>query len=470
MTMIPRLGLSTLGAGSEPSAAALALLAGLAHKDLRVQHFRTLACPMSTEFVCQATGLPGRHLDSWLMPDMLCRSVFARGAAGCDLAVVEGMRDPMIKPCLPIGRDRRGPLGQIAEALDLPIIAVVSCRGMGDDSFHLPCLPEGAVAILLDEVDDPAQAAGLKRLARLATDLPVIGAIEWLPQVRSVLAELTCERFLPQDVVDRLARSFLDHADVGAITEISRRNPMPEWFDESALPDRSSRRGGFRVAYASDEIFGRYFPDTIDALEGLGAELVEFSPLRDESLPPNVDLVMIGCGFPDLMLDELASNFSMTTALRAHVCRGRRIYSEGGGTAYLGRTMIVGGRSVPGAGILPFHAELIPNHGSPTPVVRTLLSDCWLGPRGTTVRGYRTPRWRLTPSTEGLDCPACHGVLSAEGDWFFHHHAVGSLLHLYLPALPEVVSAFADPHPPSLRRPLSTRSTHGDQDSARERK
>ncbi len=456
MRMIPRLGLSTSGAGAEPSAASLALMAGLAHKGLRVQHFRTLACPLATEVVGQATGLPGRHLDSWLMPDTFCRSVFARGAAGCDLAVVEGSLEASEGMRAPMACDSQGPLSPIAEALDLPIVAVISCRDMGAESFHLPSLPEGAEAILLDEVEHPSQAPGLKRLARLATGLPVIGAVERLPEIRSVLAELTRERFLPQDLIDRLARSFLSHVDLAVISELSRRRPMPETFDPSPV-ERGARRSGFRVAYASDEVFGRYFPDTIDALEGLGAELVEFSPLRDETLPAGVDLVMIGCGFPDQRLDELASNVSLMTALRAHVCGGRRIYSEGGGTAYLGRTMIVGGRSVPGAGILPFHSEFIPNHGPPIPVVRTLLSDCWLGPRGTTVRGYRSPRWRLHPSTEGLDCPACHGVLSAEGDWFFHHHAVGSLLHLYLPALPEVASAFAGPHSPSLRRPLSTR-------------
>jgi cobyrinic acid a,c-diamide synthase len=211
------------------------------------------------------------------------------------------------------------------------------------------------------------------------------------------------------------------------------------------------------VAYAQDDAFGRYFPDTFEALEALGAELVEFSPIRDERLPDKVSLVMIGCGFPDLHAEKLTANLSMMAALRQHVCRGNRIYSEGGGTAYLGRWMNIGGQRIQGAGILPIEAELLPQPEPGGPVSRTLLHDSWLGPKGTVVRGYKSPRWRLHPSSERLECPTCQGSLTADGDLYFHHHAVGSMIHLHLGALPEFVAAFATPHRPSLRRP----SMHG---------
>ena len=119
--------------------------------------------------------------------------------------------------------------------------------------------------------------------------------------------------------------------------------------------------------------------------------------------------------------------------------------------------MRIGGRRFQGAGILPFEAELLPRPEPPAPVTRTLLHDCWLGTRGTVVRGYKSGRWRLHPSSERLECPACFGPLTADGDLYYHHHAVGSMIHLHLGALPEFVAAFASPHRPSLRRP----SMHG---------
>ena len=210
---------------------------------------------------------------------------------------------------------------------------------------------------------------------------------------------------MPEELIDALAQSFWKHADAEAIRELARSRPFPEQADLSAWFDVIAAARGFRVAYAQDEAFGRYFPDTLEALEALGAELVEFSPLRDERLPDRVDLVMIGCGYPDHDADLLVSNVSMIASLREHVCRGRRIYSEGGGTAYLGRRMVIDGRRFQGAGILPFEAELLPDPKPPVPVTRVLLHDCWLGPAGTVVRGYQSGRWRLTPSVEPFECP-----------------------------------------------------------------
>jgi cobyrinic acid a,c-diamide synthase len=453
MIQFPRFALATIAKGPEPSVASLAMLAGLTQRGWRVQHFRTRACPTATEAVGQVTGLPERHLDSWLMPAALCRGLFARAARSAELAVVEGTLDEPISPRMFTACDCPGDLRPIAEALDLPIVAVVSCPESHAENFHLPRLPEGVDAIFLDNLGNPAALPCLKRMIRLAANLPVIGAIESMPEARKVLETVPRDRLLPEELIQSLSEGFWKHADLEAIKELAGRRPFPEMADLSCLHGRDRRCRGFRVAYAQDEAFGRYFPDTLEALEALGAELIEFSPLRDERLPDGVELAMIGCGYPDHFADLLVSNVSMIAALREHVCRGRRIYTEGGGTAYLGRRLVIDGRRLPGAGILPFDAEVLPDPKPAAPVTRVLLHDCWLGPAGTVVRGYKSGRWRLIPSVEPFECPASSGPLSAEGDWFYHHHAVGSLLHLHLGALPEVVDAFVGPHSPSLWRP-----------------
>src|SRR5262245_38455643 len=178
MMDVPRLALATEAAGREPSVMALALLAGFTARRLRVQHFRTRACPMPTEVVGQVTGLPGRHLDSWLMPSEVCRSLFVRGSRVAELAVVEGTLSPPREIHSCTQSDVPGDLRDIARVLDLPVIAVVSLSDCTDGAFHLPCLPDGVDGVLLDGLADPDDLPRMRRWIRLACKVPVVGALE----------------------------------------------------------------------------------------------------------------------------------------------------------------------------------------------------------------------------------------------------------------------------------------------------
>ena len=445
---IPRLALAVPVTSSEPSPASLGLLAGLTELGWRVQHFRARACPAGTRVVGQITGSPGRHLDSWLMPLDVCRTVFARGAGEAHLALVEGtLEDPdliLTLDCQNYGRP--GNLGPIVRALDLPTIGLIACPRW--EGLHLPTLPPGIDAILIDHLEVAADYPRIADAIGVVCKKPVLGAVEALPAVREALAVIPRDQRVPDHLIAELARSFLRFANVPAIRTLAASRPFPVELP----PAVNSGRSKFRVAYAQDEAFGGYFPDTLETLETLGAELIEFSPLRSEALPEAADLVMIGCGVPDRHADALTTNYSLMAAIRSHFYQGRRIYSEGGGTAYLSRTFRYGDREVTGVGILPTDAVLLANPAKPYPVSITLQCDTWLGPKGTEVRGYNAGRWELRSTSELCHCAAGFGPIAEGCDLFYHHHAVGSLLHLHLAALPQVVAAFAGPHWPSLTR------------------
>ena len=249
MIELPRLGLAVAGTGPEPSMAGLALLAGLNSRRLRVQHFRSKACPTSTGVVRQLTGLPGRHLDAWLMPPEVCRAIFIRGAEHADLAIVEGTYDQPSPSLEPAHYHRPGGLGPIARALDLPTVAVVPCPRWGD--FHLPNLPPSVDAILLDDLADPADFDRFRHLVSSLTRKPVVGAVESLPEIRRALADVSTHEMLPDDVVGQLAASFLRFADLDLLNEMARSRlitPICRKITECAARPR------VRVAYAQDEI------------------------------------------------------------------------------------------------------------------------------------------------------------------------------------------------------------------------
>ena len=281
---VPRLGLATAACGPEPSLASLAMLAGFSQRRWRVQHFRARACPLATEVVCQVTGIPGRHLDAWLMPPPVLGGLFARASSQADLAMVEGTLHDGAARLSTIHCDRPGELRPISEALDLPVVAVISCRDSDRDDFHLPSLPQCVEGVLLDDVSDMQSLAKVKRMIGLANGLPVLGAIESMPDARAALENLPRDRHLPQELIEALGRSFLKHADLDALARLARSRPMPE-IGQSSLLSTRNRRPRFRLAYAQDEAFGRYFPDTIEALEALGADLIEFLTITRRITP-----------------------------------------------------------------------------------------------------------------------------------------------------------------------------------------
>ena len=465
MPPLPRLALATSATDTEPSLASLALLGALAQLGWRVQHFRSWACPLNTQVIGPISGLPGRHLDPWLMPPDVCRALFTRGARGADLALVEGIRGEFMTPpdspaCVAHALcDRHGELGPLIDCLDLPLVVVVDCRGWNE--HHLPFIPPEAEAVILDGVDGLEQGEALRASIRMILGIPVLGMLADHSQLRQALTELPTGHTIPTDWVQALADQFAQRADFEAIRGLAESRPAPcsECCEHSAISCHGVSARNLRVAYAMDDAFGGYFPDTLETLELLGAKLFEFSPLSDEDLPKAVDLVMIGCGFPDLHAERLSSNHSLIAALRAHVCGHGGIYTEGGGTAYLCRSMIFDGRQIPGAGIFPIDAELQRPHSWPEPVVRTLCNDGWLGSKGTVVRGYRSNRWVLTPSPDPHDCNATSGPLTAQNDIVFRKRAVGSLIHLHLAALPQVVSGFVGTARPASAS-LSSRILH----------
>ena len=136
MTSRSRLGISVPGTGPEPSFAVMAMLAGLTAFGQKVQHFRCRACPMETSIISGLTGLPGRHLDAWLMSPEVRLRTFVRGTCFADIAIVEGTASPARPLVSPDDFLRPGELGPIADGLDLPKVAVVHCPTY--EGLHLP--------------------------------------------------------------------------------------------------------------------------------------------------------------------------------------------------------------------------------------------------------------------------------------------------------------------------------------------
>ncbi len=439
MSYVPRIAAGTIQPEAEPQVIVWSLMEALRQAGLQVQSFFSRACFPTYQVAAAVTGIVPRHLDSWLMSPEMCRELFLRGAQAADIALVEGRFEPAAD------RDALGgKLETLCRWLDLPRLVVVDVSRI--HRFGLPQRPEHVDGLLLDRVENEYH------VARFSTDLetlwgvPVLGALEQLPGLRARLGRLsTCER-PPPPLCRDLGDQFMRYWQPQPIWQLASGRQFPAAASPVGLASLKPQTDKLTVAIACDEAFSCYFQDTLDLLELWGASVVDFSPMRDESLPSGTDIVYLGCGHPERYADTLADNHCMKAALRSHLAAGRRIYGEGGGAAYLCQQLETpGGQMKRMVGIFPAVARLKSAPAAADPVEVTLSRPNWFGRRGAKLRGYRNGQWDIEPvgPLTGLVAEPQH-CFALVGSF----RAVGSLLHLNFAAQPVLLRHFFRPRVP----------------------
>ena len=91
MVAVPRLVIAAPASGSGKTTVATGLMAALACRGLRVSGHKTGPDYIDPGYHALATGRPGRNLDPVLCGEALMAPLFLHGAAGADVAVIEGV-------------------------------------------------------------------------------------------------------------------------------------------------------------------------------------------------------------------------------------------------------------------------------------------------------------------------------------------------------------------------------------------
>lgn len=428
----PRIALAGLTPEHDRLPLIWALLSHLTDNGMSVQAFSSRSDPCRSAGTAVATAREQRHLDSWVMSKSVCQELFCRGSAGADLAVIEG--------CMSTS-EPGGRLATLCDWLDVRPIAVVDARRFGDCRFG--AVPAGIAGVLLDNVRDSRHALELGITLRAVWNTPVVGWMTECACVRQALQRLPSGQAPPHELCQAMQRQlslrrpeFLKRVRPGVKTDGGGEDCLQAALSAAATVSPQRR---LQVALAFDEALDCYFPDTLDALEVGGARVRTFSPLRSACLPPDTDLVYLGCGLVEPHLETLASNHCLHQSLREHVQRGGRIYAEGGGTTLLCEQVVTASRQpFAMAGVLPARAVAEEPARGPQPVQLNFRRDCWLGPVGERLRGYRHGGWRLESS----------GPLEniAGSDLVGREQVVASRVHLHFVAQPALLARFFHPH------------------------
>lgn len=310
-----------------------------------------------------ASGAPVHSLDGWMTgPEDVAARLHA-AAQEADLILIEGVMGLF---------DGSPSAAELAQRLDIPVLAVLDAGAMST-TF-------GALVYGLVHYQPGLRWAGV--LAnRVATehhaDLLQAGLRDpalWQGALQKVIpageTSLLPERHLglvaAHELGDALQR--LDAvADALAQTPLGQRSweQWQEWAVDFAAPAAKPAQEaiqpwlqGRMVAVARDAAFSFIYPANLDCLQAMGAQLVFFSPLAGDGLPP-CDAVWLPGGYPELHASALMANQVVQEGLRAHWAAGKPMWAECGGMVALCEG-ITGhdGQFAPLWGLLPGKAVL----------------------------------------------------------------------------------------------------------------
>jgi cobyrinic acid a,c-diamide synthase len=327
----------------------LGLIGALRRQGLVVQPFKVGPDFIDPQHHARAAGRPAHNLDGWMLSRAANLELFARHTADADVAVIEGMMG------LFDGADARsdgGSAAEMAQWLGAPVLLVIDASAMarsaaalvhGYATFNPAMRLAGVVANRVGS----AGHAGL--IAEALEDRhPLLGWLETDPALG--IAERHLGLHLPEpgeEVVERLADAVERGFDLGALLEAAELHAGSEAAPEPAAePAPASQPSGerVRIGVARDEAFSFYYEDNLAQLRAAGAELVEFSPLRDE-LPPDLRGLYLGGGYPELHAAALEAKEEMREAVASLAAGGAPIYAECGGLIYLGEAIHVNGET-----------------------------------------------------------------------------------------------------------------------------
>lgn len=421
----PALLITAPGSGHGKTTVTAALARWHRRAGRRVQVFKTGPDYLDPMVLERASGRAVYSLDLWMTGAEECARLLARAAAEVDLILIEGVMG--LHDGTPSSAD-------LALHFDLPVLPVIQAKGMaqtfGALALGMARYREGLRmhGVLANRVGSVTHAAMLRE------SLP--DGIPWLGQLPADTGFELAERHLGlrqageiEDLDARLDRAA-DALDGQAITR------LPPATTFSAPPANPLPRDlvGHRIAIARDTAFAFIYPANLDLLRALGAELLFFSPLADESVPADADALYLPGGYPELHAAVLATNNCSATSIRAFVASGKPVLAECGGMLYLLEELQdLQGRHHPMLGLLPGKA-----------VMQNRLAALGLQQLNTPLGPLRGHCFHYSRISTPLPpwYQARHASRNRDGEAVYRHGPItASYMHGYWPSNPQLMTA-----------------------------
>ena len=462
----PAVVIAAPASGSGKTTVATGLIGALSAAGHRVAPFKVGPDYIDPGYHGLAAGRAGRNLDPNLVGEHRVAPLFAAGAAGADIAVVEGVMglfDGRIADQAAgdgaIGAGGAfGSTAQVAGLLGAPVILVVDAAG---HSQSLAALLHGFLGfdtsvriagVILNRVGSPRHEQVLRQ-ACARVGLAVLGVLRRDPGLAVPSRHLGLIPAAERNTdavrsVSEISAKVGAALDLPAIIEVARSSRGPvvtPWsaadeiaaVEENAAGERPGSVAAPLIAVAGGAAFTFSYAEHAELLTAAGARVEVFDPLADP-LPRGAHALVIGGGFPEEHGEQLSGNAPLLSDLRAMAAAGRPIHAECAGLLYLLAAL----DDRPMAGVLAgsgaFSSRLTLGYRD-----AVALTDSPLFPAGSRVTGHEFHRTRV----QWTDRPApAWGWRDADGrahtEGTVHRGVHASYLHVHPAGYPEAVARF----------------------------
>ena len=338
---VSRVVVAGVTSGVGKTSVALGIMCGLSKRGLRVQPFKVGPDFIDPSYHSLISNRQSRNLDVWMMGRKGVLECFASACQDADVAVIEGVMGLYDGVS---GKNDFASTAHVARILDAPIVLVVDAsRG----ARSIAAIILGFLhfdrnlqirAVILNKVAGERHAKYIIDAVADKVKVPVIGVLYRNSKVQMQERHLGLVPALElkaakNDTISRTARYISESLDLDRVLNLCSSTVL---LDAQYSPQRPAKA---RIAVALDESFNFYYADNLAALKRSGANLVFFSPIKDEKLPDDVHGLILGGGFPEVLADKLEGNRSMIRSIRRAVNEGMPIYGECGGLMYLTRSI-----------------------------------------------------------------------------------------------------------------------------------
>ncbi len=359
----------------------IGLIPALRRRGYDVQPFKAGPDFIDTSLHTLAAGKPSRNLDTFMMSSSAVIQSFRKNAS--EVNVVEGVMGLFDGASAAAGGE--GSTAHLAKLLNIPVVLVVDASRLAGSVAALvhgyktfdPSLKFAGVILngVAGERHGALLEASLKGVARVFGAIPADESVKIPERHLGLFMSHEVDRSLLNDFSKLIEKSIdMDTLLEATEIEIQSAEPKPE--------SRLRAVDGVRVGVAMDKAFCFYYPENLEIMRDLGAEIITFSPIRDSL--PDVDAFYIGGGYPEIYAPQLEENASLREAFADAIRHGSPLYAECGGLLYCleqleGRAML---------GLFKGSGKLTKRLQAVGYVDAVSMRDCLLFRKGVRFRGH----------------------------------------------------------------------------------